>query len=106
MERTVITVREYCLINPPAEPRFVEALLESGLIELAPEAPEPAIPYDALSDLERLLRLHYDLEINLAGLETIHHLLHRMEVLQMEVRRLQDYERSFDNGNEAFEEDK
>jgi hypothetical protein len=104
MERTVITVREYCLIHPPAEPRFVEALLESGLVELAPEAPEPAIPYDALSDLERLLRLHYDLEINLAGLETIHHMLRRMESLQAEVRRLQDYEHLFASGNEGLEE--
>ena len=83
----------------------MEALLESGLIELVPEAPEPAIPYDALSDLERLLRLHYDLEINLAGLETIHHMLHRMDVLQAEVRRLQDYERAFDKGKEAVEEE-
>ncbi len=104
MERTVITIREYCLINPPAEPHFIESLLESGLIELAPEAPEPAISYDALGDLERLLRLHYDLEINLAGLETIHHLLHRMEVLQMEVRRLKDYERAFGTGQEGIEE--
>ncbi len=106
MERTVITVREYCLYHPPVQQTFIEELLQNGLIVPAQEEEELSIPYDSLADLERLLRLHYDLEINVAGLETIQHLLLRMESLQAEIRRLRDYERAFAGGKDAIAEAK
>jgi predicted lipoprotein len=35
------------------------------------------------------VRLHYELDINLEGIETIFHLLDRIEALQQEMRDLQ-----------------
>ena len=35
------------------------------------------------------MRLYYDLEINMAGIDTIRHLLNRMQSLQQEMKRLQ-----------------
>ena len=43
-----------------------------------------------LPELEQYARLYYDLSINVAGLDAIHHLLKRMEHLQHEVRLLQN----------------
>lgn len=46
------------------------------------------VPHDELGRLESLVRLHYDLHINLEGLDAINHLLQRMENLQREVAGL------------------
>ena len=35
-----------------------------------------------------MIRLHYDLDINLEGIETIFHLLERIETLQHEMHEL------------------
>ena len=44
--------------------------------------------FDELSNFEKFTTWHYDLEVNLAGLEVIHHLLHQIEKLQQEKRQL------------------
>jgi chaperone modulatory protein CbpM len=40
--------------------------------------------------IEHLARLHYDLDINLEGLEAISHLLDRMDASQQEARVLRE----------------
>lgn len=88
MERTFITIREYCTYHEPVEPDFIQSLIANGLLRQANEETEPAIYFEELSHLERFARLHYDLEINVPGIETIQHLLNRMQVLQTELRQL------------------
>lgn len=88
MERTVITIREYCTYHQPVAPDFIQTLIDHGLIRQAAEEAEPAIYFEELSDLERFARLHYDLDINVPGIETIQYLLQRMQTLQSELRQL------------------
>ncbi len=83
-----ITIREYCTYHEPVAPDFIQSLIHSGLIRQAEEESEPAIYFEELSDVERFTRLHYELEINLPGIETIAHLLQRIGALQEEVSRL------------------
>ena len=40
--------------------------------------------------MEKIIRLHYDLEINMEGIEVIKNMLDKMEALQDEVRKLQN----------------
>jgi hypothetical protein len=65
-----------------------QQLNESGLIEVIEIHESPCIPEDKLENLEKMLRLHQDLEINPAGIETIFHLLDRIQSLQEETRNL------------------
>jgi len=44
---------------------------------------------DQVSDLEKLSRLHYEMEINLEGLEAIVHLQEKIKALKEEVDFLQ-----------------
>ncbi len=81
---------EQCCIHYSIETSFVQQLDDHGLIVLSYSGEKAFINYEQLGDLERYINLHYDLEINMAGLETIRHLLHRMQSLQNEVRRLQN----------------
>ena len=66
---------------------FISTLHESGLIKIITVEQTQFIPEDHLSDLEKLVRLHYDLDINLEGLEAITYLIERIEGLQNELRQ-------------------
>lgn len=67
---------------------FVQKLDEHGLIELDRSGETILIAFEQLSDLEKYVHLYYELEINLEGLETIKHLLNRVNELQKEITRL------------------
>ncbi len=69
---------------------FVEALEERGLIRIITVRNKRYLEPTHLPRVERLARMHYDLEINLEGLEAISHMLERMEDLQAEMRDLRD----------------
>jgi hypothetical protein len=62
---------------------------EYGLIELDHSGTETLIAYEQLPALEKYMHLHYDLDINMEGMEAIKHLLHRMADLQQQVRKLE-----------------
>ncbi|WP_339647089.1 chaperone modulator CbpM [uncultured Salegentibacter sp.] len=61
---------------------FVSSLYESGLIEIITVEETEYVHCDEISEFERLWRLHYDLDINLEGLEAIQHLLEQVRKLQ------------------------
>lgn len=67
---------------------FIHALEEAGLIELVSREEKMYLHFNQLQDLERFIRLHYELEINLEGLEAVSHLLQRVKDLQQEITLL------------------
>ena len=67
---------------------FFDSLEESGLLKIEKENEVKYLLYEELPAFERFANWHYDLEINLPGLEVIHHLLSKMEELRSENRRL------------------
>jgi len=67
---------------------FLNALEDSGLIQPEIENEIKYILYDDLPALERFANWHYDMDVNLPGLEIIHRLLGKIEMLQLENRRL------------------
>jgi hypothetical protein len=72
------------------EVSFIHTLGEYGLVEVTTIENIPCVDRECLADVERLMRLHYDLEINLAGLDAISHLLQRIRTLQKEVTDLRN----------------
>ena len=81
----LIAANEFCTYHR-VEFRFIDSLSEAGLIETRTVGPEIFIPESELQKLEKMIRFHQELEINLAGIEAITHLLQRMEALQDEIR--------------------
>lgn len=67
---------------------FLDALEDSGLIHPEIENNIKYIIYDELPALERFANFHYDMDVNLPGLEIIHRLLNKIENLQQENRQL------------------
>ena len=58
---------------------FFDDLESSGLIETEVIDNTTYLHYDQLSAFERFTNWHYDLEVNMAGLEIIHRLLQQIE---------------------------
>ncbi len=85
----LIPIRTFCLHNN-IEIEFINALQKSGLIEIISVQEIEFIHEDRISEIEKLARLHYDLDINLEGVEAITYLLQRVEDLQRENIRLKN----------------
>ena len=76
---------------------FINSLHEAGLIQITVVNETPYIPDTELQKLERMIHLHHDLEINIAGIEAITHLLERMEQMQENVRGLKNRLRLYED---------
>ena len=85
----LIALSEFC-INHNIEISFIGSLQQSGLIEITTVKEAGFIDADQLQHLERIIRLFYELDINLEGIESITHLLQRINSLQDEIIRLKN----------------
>jgi len=93
--KNYISITDFCR-GHALEESFIYSLHEIELIEISQVEAEPVIPSSDLSRLERLVRLHRDLEISPETLLAVDHLLDKVESLQEEVlilrRRLNRWE--------------
>jgi len=64
------------------DPSFIDSLQDFGLIEVRTVDEGKFVEVTKINDLEKMIRLHYDLDINIEGIETIFHLLEKIEQLQ------------------------
>ena len=83
----MIQANEFCL-NYHVEMSFLSALHQSGLIEVIPVGEQLCVPLDQLSQLEKMVRLYYEMDINLEGIETITCLLNRINEMQEQIQHL------------------
>jgi hypothetical protein len=77
-----------CCIHYHIEPSFIDSLRDAGLIEILIVEEKIFVPTSQLSQLEKLVRLYYELDINLEGIETITYLLQRMNEMQKKIIQL------------------
>ena len=89
MSEKKITYRE-CLQIYQVEETFLDSLQNSGLIEIVIEEEDKYIDYDYLQDIEQFVRWHYELEINIEGIEALHHMLQQVRELQSDVEQLRE----------------
>lgn len=69
---------------------LISSFEEAGLIELVVVDEKSFIPETQLPQLERMVRLHHDLDINLPGIEAITHLLQRVHTMQQDMLELRN----------------
>lgn len=88
METThLISIQQFCThYNVPKS--FINALSEYDLVEITISENTTYLKTNQLNEVEKMIRLHYDLEINFEGIDVIYNLLKRNESLQNELRRL------------------
>ncbi|GAK56245.1 hypothetical protein U27_03207 [Candidatus Vecturithrix granuli] len=91
-----IPVDEFCASHS-IEMTFISALQETGLIDMTTIKETGCIPANQLPQLEKIVRFHYELDINLEGIETIMHLLQQIYDLQADMMALKNRLRLYED---------
>ncbi|PIF00111.1 MAG: MerR family transcriptional regulator [Maribacter sp.] len=84
-----IEVKEFCH-GHGISTQFIVQLHDFGLIEIVKKKDAGYIAFDELPKIEKIVRLHNDLNINLEGIEVIHQLLDRIEHMRNEIISLRN----------------
>ena len=79
------------------EVSFFVNLQDFGLIELITIDETPCVPEARIVEIEKMIRMHHDLEINFAGIDTVINLLERIDQLQNELIETKNKLRLYDD---------
>ena len=69
---------------------FFSGLSENGLIEIITIEQSPYIHKEQIQDLEKMIRMHHELNINIEGIDIIFNLLQKIGEQQKELLRLRN----------------
>jgi hypothetical protein len=87
--KRLIEVNEFC-VSHQIEVSFISSLRDIGLIEVLSDQESVFFDSEQLQQVEKFIRFHYDLDINIEGIECIDHLLQRAAAMQDEIASLRN----------------
>jgi hypothetical protein len=85
----LVAVEDFC-ISHGIEVSFISSLQQNGMVEITSIKETSFIDIAQLQNLEKFIRLYYELDINLEGIETITHLLQKINSQQDEITTLRN----------------
>jgi hypothetical protein len=69
---------------------FIYSLRDYGLIDVVSSEGNDYLTVDKLNELEKIIRLHYDLEVNVEGIDVILHLLKQLDDAEQRLNELKN----------------
>lgn len=94
--RDLILIEHFCA-NHEIEFSFIDSLHQFGLIEVVIYEDNKYLHQEQLNEVEKMMRMHYELDINMEGIDVISHLLKRINSLQKELIETQNKLRLYDH---------
>ncbi|MDB5109889.1 MAG: MerR family transcriptional regulator [Mucilaginibacter sp.] len=91
----LIAANDFCMYHQ-VEYTFINSLKDAGLVQITFINETTYIPESELQKLEKMIRLHNELEINIPGIEAITHLLEKIEQLQEDTQGLKNRLRMYE----------
>jgi len=88
-ERPLISTQTLCL-HYSIEISFLDALNKIGLIQIEIIEQNQFIHQDQISNLEKIIRLHNELNVNLEGIDVVFNLLQKERKLRNELNALKN----------------
>lgn len=85
----LIPAREICA-HYQVEISFIRELSARELLEVKTSGEDTFLEASRLKDLERLISLHYEMDINLEGIEVVERLLRQLEDARARMRALEE----------------
>ncbi len=85
----LIQIETLC-VHYKIEFSFVEELQHKGLLQVVVLEERPYLHQDYLADFEKMIRLHYDLNLNTEGIDIVFNLLKKEIELREEVKTLKN----------------
>ena len=90
----LILIQQICSCHD-IELTFMKDLNELGLIEIYTIEDYKYIHEDQLKDLEKMIRMHRELNINIEGIDAIYNLQQRIDQLEQELTQSKNKLRAF-----------
>lgn len=84
-----ISIQEICT-HYNISNSFISALQTYELIEIIATDTSEYVRITEIKNIEKLIRFHYELDINIEGIHAISNLLHKVENLQDEINTLKN----------------
>jgi hypothetical protein len=94
--KNLIQIRQFCLYHE-IENTFITELHNYGLVKIIIQEEEEYLEPEQLPSVEKMIRMHYDLKINLEGIDAIANLLNKIEVLQQNLTATQNKLRLYEH---------
>jgi hypothetical protein len=86
METTNLILVDHFCSNCDVDFSFIKSLNDVGLIDIIVEDDKKYISNEQLKTIERAIHFHYELNINMEGIDAIHNLLDQISDLQEDLR--------------------
>ncbi|OHT45582.1 MerR family transcriptional regulator [Flavobacterium tructae] len=87
--KNLIHIKQFCVYHE-IENTFITELHNYGLVKIILLEEDEYFQPEQLPTVEKMIRLHYDLKINLEGLDVIANLLSKIEGLQQDLTATQN----------------
>ncbi|MBF4491828.1 chaperone modulator CbpM [Flavobacterium sp. JLP] len=94
--KNLIQIKQFCIYHG-IENTFITELQNYGLVEIIFQEEDSYLHPKQLPAVEKMIRLHYDLKINMEGIDAIAHLLNKIETLQQNLNSAQNKLRLFEH---------
>ena len=89
MEGQLVPAQEFCS-HYQVEMNFIYSLRDYGLIDVISNEGNDYLTVDKLNELEKIIRLHYDLDVNVEGIDVILHLLKQLDDAEHQLNELKN----------------
>ena len=89
MEEQLVPAQEFCS-HYQVEMNFIYSLRDYGLIDVISNEGNDYLTVDKLNELEKIIRLHCDLEVNVEGIDVILHLLKQLDDAEHQLNELKN----------------
>ena len=93
--KNLIQIKQFCVYHE-IENTFITELHNYDLVEIIIQEEDEYLQPEQLPAIEKMIRMHYDLKINLEGIDAIYHLLNKIEALQQNLTTTQNKLRLFE----------
>ena len=80
----LVLIEQFCMYHQ-VEFSFINSLHQFGLIEVVIVENNKYLSHEQLKDVEKMVHFHYELNINLEGIDAISNLLKQIKDLQQEL---------------------
>ena len=79
------------------ETSFFNALNEAGLIEITTVKKVSCLHQDKVNDVEKMIRIHHELNVNIEGIDVVFNLLNKVDDLQSEINAVRNRLRLYES---------
>jgi chaperone modulatory protein CbpM len=92
----LIPIPELCL-HYTVDLSFFTNLSEMGLLEIKTIESKQYIDSDAIYEIEKMIRMHQELDVNIEGIDVVFNLLQKIDGLQNELTALKNRLRLYES---------